>query len=152
MDVVRHRQVPSSEIFMLPWLLKRSHLRLCPGQGWSPMTSTCGNKHLLPCLHLGTILKSHPAVELYKTLAKPLLQLYQSSPPSLSTFISQVIPWRHKGSKSLGCSKSSSKKEVYSHTGISQETRNISNKQSNLTPKGTRRRKTKKPKISRGRK
>ena len=38
----------------------------------------------------------------------------------------------------MGCSKSRSKKEVYSNTILSQETRKISNKQSNLTPKGTR--------------
>ena len=40
--------------------------------------------------------------------------------------------------KSVGYSKSSSKKEVYSNTSLPQETRKISNKQPNLTPKGTR--------------
>ena len=40
----------------------------------------------------------------------------------------------------MGCSKSSSKREVYSYTSLPQETRKISNKQSNLTPKGTRER------------
>ena len=38
----------------------------------------------------------------------------------------------------MGCSKSSSKREVYSNTILSQETRNISNKQPNLTPKPIR--------------
>ena len=50
----------------------------------------------------------------------------------------------------MGCSKSSSKREVYSYTRLPQETRKISNKQSYLTPKGTRERRTKKtPKFSR---
>ena len=35
----------------------------------------------------------------------------------------------------MGCSKSSSKREVYSSTGLPQETRKLSNKQSNLTLK-----------------
>ena len=43
-------------------------------------------------------------------------------------------------SKTYGCSKSSSKREVYSNTSLPQETRKISNKQSKLTPKGTRER------------
>ena len=53
----------------------------------------------------------------------------------------------------MGCSKSSSKREVYSNTLLPQETRNISNKQPNLTPKAIRERKTKQnkknPKLSR---
>ena len=48
----------------------------------------------------------------------------------------------------MGCSKSSSKREVYSNTILPQETTNITNKPSNLTPKGTRVRRTK-PKVSR---
>ena len=44
----------------------------------------------------------------------------------------------------MGCSKRSSKREVYSYTSLLQETRKFSNKQSNLTPKGTRERRTKK--------
>ena len=36
------------------------------------------------------------------------------------------------------------KRDVYSYTSLSQETRKISNKQSNLTPKGTRERRTNK--------
>ena len=49
----------------------------------------------------------------------------------------------------MGCSKSSSKREVYSNTSLPQETINISNKQPNLTPKAIRARRTKKPKVSR---
>ena len=45
----------------------------------------------------------------------------------------------------MGCSKSSSNKEVYSHTILPQGTRKISNKQPNLTPKTIRERRTKKP-------
>ena len=48
----------------------------------------------------------------------------------------------------MGCSKSSSKREIYSDTSLLQETRKISNKQPNLTPEVTRERKTK-PKVSR---
>ena len=44
--------------------------------------------------------------------------------------------------KPMGCSKNSSKKEV-SNTTSPQETRKISNKQSNLIPKATRERRKK---------
>ena len=40
----------------------------------------------------------------------------------------------------MGCRKSSSKWEVYNNTILPQETRKISNKQPNLTPKATRER------------
>ena len=49
----------------------------------------------------------------------------------------------------MGCRKSSSKREVYSNTSLPQETRNISNKQPNLTPKAIRERRTKNPEVSR---
>ena len=49
----------------------------------------------------------------------------------------------------MGCSNSSSKREVYSNTILPQETRKISNKQPNLTPKAIRERRTQKPKVSR---
>ena len=45
----------------------------------------------------------------------------------------------------MGCSKSSSKREVYSNTILPQEARNISNKEPNLTPKTIRERRTKNP-------
>ena len=45
----------------------------------------------------------------------------------------------------MRCSKSSSKREVYSNTILPQETRNISNKQPNPTPKAIRERRTIKP-------
>ena len=47
---------------------------------------------------------------------------------------------KHNAPKSIGHSKSSSKKEVYSDTNLPQETRKLSNKQPNLIPKGTRKR------------
>ena len=50
----------------------------------------------------------------------------------------------HDDPKPMGCSKSSSEREVYSYTSLPQETRKISNKQSNLTPKGTTERRTNK--------
>ena len=49
----------------------------------------------------------------------------------------------------MGCSKSSSKREVYSNIILPQETRNNSNKQTNLTPKAIREGRTKTPKVSR---
>ena len=49
----------------------------------------------------------------------------------------------------MGCSESSSKREVYSNTILLQETGKTLNRQPNLTPKTTGKRKTKKPKISR---
>ena len=52
--------------------------------------------------------------------------------------------WKHDDSKPMGCSKSSSKREVYSYTSLPKETRKISSKQSNLTPKETRERRTNK--------
>ena len=52
----------------------------------------------------------------------------------------------------MGCSKSSSKREVYSNTILPQETRNVSNKQPNLTPKAIRRKNKKTPKLTEGRK
>ena len=44
----------------------------------------------------------------------------------------------------MGCSKSSSKKEVYSSTILPQETRKTLNRQSNFTPKTTGKGTTKK--------
>ena len=49
----------------------------------------------------------------------------------------------------MGCSKSSSKREVYSNIILPQETRKTLNRQPNFTPKTTGKRKTKNPKISR---
>ena len=55
--------------------------------------------------------------------------------------------------KPVGCRKSSSKREVYSNTILPQETRNNSNEQPNLTPKGIRERRTKSPsKLAEGKK
>ena len=51
--------------------------------------------------------------------------------------------------KSVECSKSSSKSEVYSNTILPQETRNISNKQPNLHLKQWEREEQKNPKVSR---
>ena len=45
----------------------------------------------------------------------------------------------------MECSKSTSKREVYSNTSLPQERGNISNKQPNLAPKAIRERRTKKP-------
>ena len=54
----------------------------------------------------------------------------------------------------MGCNKSSSKREIDSNTILPQETRNISNKQPNLTLKVIRERRTKKktPELAEGKK
>ena len=44
---------------------------------------------------------------------------------------------RKHNSKPMGCSKSSSKREIYSNTILSQETRKTLNRQPNFTPKAT---------------
>ena len=49
----------------------------------------------------------------------------------------------------MGCSKSSSKREVYSNTILPQETRKTLNRQPNFAPKTTGKRRTKKLQISR---
>ena len=49
----------------------------------------------------------------------------------------------------MECSKSSSKREVYSNTILPQETRKTSNRQPNFTSKTTGKRRTRNPKISR---
>ena len=49
----------------------------------------------------------------------------------------------------MGCSKSRSKREVYSNTILPQKTRKTSNRQPNFIPKATGKRKIKNPKISR---
>ena len=52
--------------------------------------------------------------------------------------------WKHN-SKPMGCTKSSSKREVYSNTILPEETRKTSNRQPNFTPKATGKRRTKPP-------
>ena len=60
---------------------------------------------------------------------------------------------KHDNSKPMGCSKSSSKRGVYSSTILPQETRTISNRQPNFTPKMNGNRRTKKnPKFIEGKK
>ena len=49
----------------------------------------------------------------------------------------------------MGCSKSSPKREVYSNTILTQETRKTSNRQPNFTPKTTGKEEEKNPKFSR---
>ena len=52
----------------------------------------------------------------------------------------------------MGCSKSSSKREVYSNIILTQETRKTSNKQPNFTPKTTGKRTKNNPKVVEGKK
>ena len=57
--------------------------------------------------------------------------------------------WKHNSSKPMGCSKSSSKREVCSNMILPQETRKIASKQPNLTPKKLEEDEQTKPKVSR---
>ena len=52
----------------------------------------------------------------------------------------------------MGCSKSNSKREVYSNTILPQETRKTLNRQSNFTPKTTGKKNNKTPKLVEGNK
>ena len=49
----------------------------------------------------------------------------------------------------MGCSKSSPKRKVYGNTTLPRETRKTLNRQPNITPKTTRKRRRKNPKVSR---
>ena len=67
--------------------------------------------------------------------------------PITSTEIEAVIKnltRKQNNSKPMGCSKSSSKREVYNNTILPQETRKTSNRQLNFTPKTTGKRRTNK--------
>ena len=55
---------------------------------------------------------------------------------------------RHSNPKLIGCSKSSSKREVFSNTSLTQKTRKISYKRPSLTLKATRERWADKIKVS----
>ena len=59
--------------------------------------------------------------------------------------------WKDNNSKPIGCSKSTSKREVYSKAIRCQETRKISNRQLSITPKKTGEKRTKK-KLAEGNK
>ena len=52
----------------------------------------------------------------------------------------------------MGCSKSTSKREVYSNTILPQETRKTSNRQHNFIPKITEKKNKKTPKLVEGKK
>ena len=57
--------------------------------------------------------------------------------------------WKHDNTKTMGCNKSSSEREVYSNAILPQETRKTSNRQPNFTTESAKRRTTP-PKTSRG--
>ena len=54
--------------------------------------------------------------------------------------------WKHSNFKAMGCSKITSKREVYSNTILPQETRKTLNRPPNFTPKTTGQRRTENPK------
>ena len=60
--------------------------------------------------------------------------------------------WKHNNSKPMGCSKCSSKREVYSNTILPQETRKTWNRQPNFTPKNNWKKNIKPPKLVEGKK
>ena len=57
--------------------------------------------------------------------------------------------WNHEDPKPMGCSKGSSKREVYSNTILPKVTGNISNKQAKLTRKELEKEEQKNPKVNR---
>ena len=63
----------------------------------------------------------------------------------IKKYLENKWQWKHDDPKPMGCSKSSSRRQVYSNTILPQETRKISNKQPNLTSKAIRERRTKTP-------
>ena len=60
--------------------------------------------------------------------------------------------WKRDNSKPMGCSKSHSKRDIYSNTILPQETRKTSNRQPNFTPKTTGKKNKKNPKLREGKK
>ena len=87
------------------------------------------------------------------TMKTQQLKTYGTELLSISPFMSVSVCLMYWGAPYvLNCSKSSSKREVYSNTILPQETRKTSNTQPNFTPKttGKRRRTTKKPKLVEG--
>ena len=60
--------------------------------------------------------------------------------------------WKHDNSKPMGCTKSSSKRDVYNDTILPQETRKTSNRQPNFTPKTAGKRTKTPPKLVEGKK
>ena len=56
-----------------------------------------------------------------------------------------TVSRKHNNSKPMGCSKTGSKREVYSNTILPQESRKTSNRQPNFTLSKTTGKRTKKP-------
>ena len=71
-------------------------------------------------------------------------QVTKESKREIKKFL-ETWQWKHNNSKPMGCSKSSSKREVSSDTILPQETGKTSNRQPNFTPKTTGKRRTRKP-------
>ena len=69
-------------------------------------------------------------------------QVTEESKREIKKFL-ETWQWKHDNSKPMGCSKSSSKREVYSHTILPQETRKTLNRQHNFTTNTTLKRRTK---------
>ena len=59
---------------------------------------------------------------------------------------------KHDNPKPRGISKSSTEREVHSHTSLPQETREASNKQPGFTPKATKKKNRRTPKLVKGKK
>ena len=81
--------------------------------------------------------KNHKYVENEQHGTKQLLG-QQRNQRRKQKFSEDKWKWKYHIPNSVGCIKSDTKREVYSNTGIYQDTRKISNKQSDLTPKETR--------------
>ena len=75
----------------------------------------------------------------------------------MDCWINQKVPrdkwqWKDDDPKPMGCSKCSSKREVYSSAILPQETWKTANKQPNLTHKATRKKSEQNPKLVEGKK
>ena len=70
----------------------------------------------------------------------------------IKKFLEKKWQWKHNNLKPLGCSKSSSKRQVYSNTILPQETRKTLNRQPNLHLKQLEKEQKTPPKLVEGKK
>ena len=91
--------------------------------------------------------KTHKYMETKQHDTEQQMSQWSNQRKKFKKYIAQW-KWKHNSPKSLGHSKSSSKRKVCSDAGLPQEKRKGSNKQFSLIHKGTRKRRMK-PKVNR---
>ena len=89
------------------------------------------------------VAKSHKHMEAKQYATKQSTELWINQERSLK-ISRDKWKWKHYGPKPMSCSKSTSKREVQSNTGLHQTARRISNKQLNLKSKVSTERRTNK--------